>query len=83
MAVSDVEEAFSPETVEAIDSVDGLRTALEILGHANRAAHEEGNCVMEFVKTESGSVNIQDITRHVEVLEQISDLLDEEDEDNE
>jgi hypothetical protein len=70
--------AFDAVTEQQIDSVPGLRTALEVLGHANEAAHENGNCVIEFEKTESGRINIQDITQHVEIMESICDLLDEE-----
>lgn len=68
--MSDEEAAFSPETVEAIDSVPGLRTALEVLGHANTAAHENGRCVIEFEKTPPGALNIVDITDHVAALEE-------------
>jgi len=68
-------------TEAQIDSVPGLRTALEIVGHANQAAHENGRCVIEFEKTESGRTNIQDITQHVEVLEGVNDLLLQDDEE--
>ncbi|NUC72603.1 hypothetical protein HTZ84_09820 [Haloterrigena sp. SYSU A558-1] len=80
--MSDEEVAFDAATEQEIDSVPGLRTALEILGHANRAVHESGNCVIEFELTESGRINIQDITQHVAVLEAVSDLLDENEEED-
>ncbi|SEL20009.1 hypothetical protein [Haloferax larsenii] len=79
--MTDAEAAFDPATEEQIDSVPGLRTALEIIGHANQAAHKNGKCVIEFEKTESGRMNIQDVTQHVEVLEQVNDLLREDEED--
>ena len=59
---------INPETVEKIDSVPGLRTALEVLGEANRKAHEDGRCVIEFHKTDSG-MTISEITEHVGELE--------------
>lgn len=55
-------------TVEKIESVPGLRTALEVLGEANRKAHEEGRCVIEFHHDDAGMV-ISEITQHVESLE--------------
>ncbi len=81
MAVSDPEVPAASDA--EIDSVPGLRTALEIIGHANQTAHEKGKCVIEFEKTESGAMNIQDITQHVEVLEGVNELLmrDDEEED--
>lgn len=57
-------------SIEEIQSVPGLQTALEILGHANREAHENGRCVIEFDRTDSGRMNIQEITQYVEVLEE-------------
>lgn len=59
---------INPETVEKIDSTPGLRTALEVLGEANRKCHEDGRCVMEFYMDDSGLV-ISEITDHVETLE--------------
>ncbi|QRV15081.1 hypothetical protein JMJ58_19570 [Haloterrigena salifodinae] len=79
--MADEEGAFDAATEQEIESVPGLKTALEIIGHANRTAHENGNCVIEFEKTESGRMNIQDITQHVAVLEGISELLTEDEED--
>lgn len=76
-------EEVTGATEQQIDSVPGLRTALEIIGHANQAAHENGNCVIEFEKTESGRMNIQDITQHVAVLESVSEILEEDDADAE
>lgn len=74
--------ADETEGVEArIDSVPGLRTALEIVGHANQAAHDDGRCVIEFERTESGAVNIQDITQHVTVLEGVNELLLQDDDE--
>jgi hypothetical protein len=55
-------------TIEQIESVPGLRTALEVLGEANRKAHEDGRCVIDFSVDESGMV-ISEITDHVEILE--------------
>lgn len=59
---------IDPETVERIDSVPGLRTALEVLGEANRKAHEDGRCVIEFYVGDDGMV-ISEITNHVTELE--------------
>jgi len=62
-------DEIEPASIEEIESIPGLKTALEILGFANRTAHENGKCVIEFRKTESGSMNIQEITEHVVALE--------------
>lgn len=56
-------------TIEKIQSVPGLQTALEVLGEANRAAHEEGRCVIDFYVNDEGSMVISQITQHVEQLE--------------
>lgn len=56
-------------TIERIESVPGLRTALEVLGEANRAAHEEGRCVIDFHVDDDGLMVISQITQHVEELE--------------
>lgn len=61
-------DAINPETIEKIDSTPGLRTALEVLGEANRKAHEDGRCVLDFYLGEDG-MTISEITEHVEVLE--------------
>ena len=79
-------DAEVPAATDAeIDSVPGLRVALEIIGHARGVADENGRCVIEFERTESGGVNIQDVTQHVEILEGVNALLldDEEDADTE
>lgn len=62
-------EGINPETVEKIDSTPGLRTALEVLGEANRKCHEEGRCVIDFHDGDDGIV-ISEITEHVETLEE-------------
>lgn len=61
-------DEINPETVEKIDSTPGLRTALEVLGEANRKAHEDGRCVLEFYLGDDG-MTISEITEHVETLE--------------
>lgn len=61
-------EGINPETVEKIDSTPGLRTALEVLGEANRKCHEDGRSIIEFHKGSDGIV-ISEITEHVETLE--------------
>jgi len=61
-------ETINPETIEKIDSTPGLRTALEVLGEANRKAHEDGRCVLEFYMDEGG-MTISEITGHLEELE--------------
>jgi hypothetical protein len=63
---------INPETVEKIDSTAGLRTALEVLGEANRKAHEDGRCVLEFYLGDEG-MTISEITEHVGVLERNDD----------
>jgi hypothetical protein len=63
-----MDNEINPETVEKIDSTPGLRTALEVLGEANRKAYEEGRCIIEFHHGDDGMV-ISEITEHVEVLE--------------
>ncbi|OYR54992.1 hypothetical protein [Halorubrum halodurans] len=56
-------------TIEQIESVPGLRTALEVLGEANRMAHEDGRCVIDFHVDDGGQMVISEITQHVELLE--------------
>ena len=56
-------------TIEKIESVPGLRTALEVLGEANRTAYEEGRCVIDFHLDDDGKLVISQITQHVEQLE--------------
>lgn len=56
-------------TIEQIQSVPGLQTALEVLGEANRKAHEDGRCVIDFYKEENDQLVISEITDHVEELE--------------
>ncbi|QSG06339.1 hypothetical protein [Halapricum desulfuricans] len=60
-------------TIEKIESVPGLRTALEVLGEANRIAHEDGRCVIEFYIDENEQMTISEITQHVEELENGAD----------
>jgi hypothetical protein len=62
-------DQINPETIERIDSTPGLRTALEVLGEANRTAHEQGRCVIEFYVGDSGNMTISEITDHVAALE--------------
>ena len=59
---------INPETIEKIDSTPGLRTALEVLGEANRKAHEDGLCIVEFRMGDDNMV-ISEITEHIEALE--------------
>jgi DNA-binding transcriptional ArsR family regulator len=61
-------DEINPETIEKIDSTPGLRTALEVLGEANRKAHENGRCVIEFYQSDDG-MTISEISGHVEALE--------------
>lgn len=61
-------DEINPETVEKIDSVPGLRTALEVVGEANRKCHEDGRCVLEFHMGDQ-NMTISEITDHVEALE--------------
>jgi hypothetical protein len=56
-------------TLEKIESVPGLRTALEVLGEANRTAHDRGRCVIDFYVEDDGQMTISEITDHVEGLE--------------
>ena len=63
------EPEIDPETIEKIESVPGLRTALEVLGEANRKAHQEGRCVIDFYIEEDGRMTISEITGHVAELE--------------
>jgi hypothetical protein len=56
-------------TIEKIDSQPGLRTALELIGEANRKAHEDGRCVIDFYVGDDGRMVISDVTSHVEELE--------------
>ena len=70
-------DEIEPASIEEIESVPGLRTALEVLGRANVKAHEEGHCVIEFKKTDSGALNIQEITEHVESLEGGAEVVHE------
>jgi hypothetical protein len=60
-------------TIEKIESVPGLRTALEVLGEANRTAHEEGRCVIDFYIDDNEQMVISQITQHVEELENNAD----------
>lgn len=60
---------IADEMIEEIESVPGLRTALEMLGEANRKAHEDGRCVIDFHIEDNGEMVISEITKHVEVLE--------------
>lgn len=62
-------DEISETTIEKIESVPGLRTALEVLGKANVIAHEDGRCIIEFYKEDDGRLVISEITQHVEVLE--------------
>lgn len=55
--------------IEKIESVPGLQTALEVLGEANRTAHENGRCVIDFHVDDAGQMTISEITQHVEELE--------------
>ena len=57
------------QTIEAIESTPGLRTALEVLGQANVKAHEDGRCVIEFYVDDSEGMVISEITDHVAALE--------------
>lgn len=59
---------INPETIEKIDSTPGLRTALEVLGEANRKCHDDGRCVIEFNMADEG-MTISEITEHIETLE--------------
>lgn len=63
--MADIDET----TIEQIQSVPGLQTALEVLGEANRKAHEEGRCVIDFYREDNGQLVISEITQHVEMLE--------------
>lgn len=57
-------------TIEAIESTEGLREALEVVGHAGMTAHDEGRCIIEFWwDEETESMTISEITQHVEILE--------------
>ncbi|UBF22630.1 hypothetical protein HRTV-25_gp49 [Halorubrum tailed virus 25] len=56
-------------TIEQIQSVPGLQTALEVLGEANRKAHDEGRCVIDFYREDGGQLVISEVTDHVEALE--------------
>lgn len=56
--------------IEQIESVPGLQTALEVLGEANRTAHETGRCVIDFHVDDDGRMVIAQITDHVETLEE-------------
>ncbi len=56
-------------TIEKIDSQPGLRTALELIGEANRKAHEDGRCVIDFYVEDDGKMVISEITSHLEKLE--------------
>lgn len=56
-------------TIEQIQSVPGLQTALEVLGKANRKANEDGRCVIDFYKEENDQLVISEITDHVDTLE--------------
>lgn len=57
------------QTIETIESVPGLRTALEVLGEANVRANEDGRCVIDFFVDDDGQMTISEITQHVEILE--------------
>jgi len=61
----DIDEA----TIEQIESVPGLRTALEVLGEANRKAYDSGHCVIDFSVGDDDRLVISEITDHVEALE--------------
>lgn len=63
--MSDIDDTV----VEQIESVPGLRTALEVLGQANREAHENGRCVIDFYLDDSDQLVISDVTEHVKQLE--------------
>ena len=65
-------DKINPETIEKIDSTPGLRTALEVLGEANRKCHEDGRCIMEFYMSDDG-ITISEITDHVDTLEEGAD----------
>jgi len=56
-------------SIENIESRPGFRTALEVLGEANRKAHEDGRCVIDFYVEDDGKMVISDATSHVEKLE--------------
>lgn len=67
--MSEIDEA----TIEQIESVPGLRTALEVLGEANRQAVENGRCVIEFYVDDQENMTISDVTTHVRELEANAD----------
>ena len=52
-------------SIENIESRPGFRTALEVLGEANRKAHEDGRCVIDFYVEDDGKMVISDATSHV------------------
>lgn len=66
------EQERGDELSEAIDleANQGFATALEILGEANRAAHDDEKKIVEFRPADSGNgIEILDITNHVQELE--------------
>lgn len=62
-------DEIDQQTIEKIESVPGLRTALEVLGEANRKAHDDGRCVIDFKLNDEDRMTISEITGHVEELE--------------
>ncbi|MFC7191904.1 hypothetical protein ACFQL7_20680 [Halocatena marina] len=61
-------EELSEKVVEEIESKPGLKTALQMIGHAAMKAQDEGRCVLSF-ESVSGDFKVLEITDHVATLE--------------
>lgn len=55
--------------IEEIESVEGLRQALEMIAHGYEQTERTGSCVLLFEKAPSGHLNIMDVTAHYKALE--------------
>jgi hypothetical protein len=73
---------IDPAIVEQIDSVPGLRTALEVIGHAHLKAEQRGRCIIEFSKRPSGELHIYDLTAHFTALERDAGIDEDEEPDD-
>lgn len=57
-----------PQVIETIESTDGLKEALQVVGRAGMQAQENGKCVLSFEMTSDG-LTVLEVTDHVEELE--------------
>ncbi|WP_330630707.1 hypothetical protein [Halocatena halophila] len=59
---------IDPEVIDEIESVDGLKAVLQLIGRAGMKAQDEGKCILSFEMTSNG-LTVVEITEHVAALE--------------